>query len=116
MAAKAANVPDTGSLMNAYLKSQGQSASTANKDSQFVKGLESKGIASPLTVQASPGPYSLLEGTAVNIVMRTAASSELPGPCKAMVEHDVYDSITQSRKLIPAGTTVICFELFEIDW
>ena len=107
-AAKAANVPDTASLMNAYLKSQGQSASTANKDSQFVKGLESKGIASPLTVQASPGRFSLIEGAKIPVVMLTAISSDLPGPCRAAVEHDVYDSITVTNKLIPAGSTVVC--------
>ena len=99
---------DTTALLNAYLKSQGQAAPSANKDTSFVKGLETKGIASPLVAQTGSGRYSLLEGAAIPIVMRTAVSSDLPGPCRAAVEQDVYDSVTQSIKLIPAGTTAIC--------
>ena len=107
-AAKPATNPDMSSLMNAYLKTQGQTAPTATKDAQFVKGLESKGIASPLYAQGSPGRFSLIEGAKIPIVMLTAISSDLPGPCRAAVEYDVYDSITVSNKLIPAGSTVIC--------
>ena len=107
-AAKPAANPDLSSLMNAYLKTQGQAAPAATKDAQFVKGLESKGIASPLTAQGSPGRYSLIEGAKIPVVMLTAISSDLPGPCRAAVEYDVYDSITASNKLIPAGSTVIC--------
>ena len=108
-ATKPTNTPDTASLMNAYLKSQGQAAPTAaTKDAQFVKGLESKGITSPLYAQGSPGRYSLIEGAKIPVVMLTAISSDLPGPCRAAVEYDVYDSITASHKLIPAGSTVIC--------
>lgn len=99
---------DTASLMNAYLKSQGQAAPTATKDAAFVKGLETKGIESPLYVQASPGRNTLIEGAAIPIVMQTAVSSDMPGPCRAKVEYDVFDSITQSIKLIPAASTVIC--------
>lgn len=96
-------------LVDAYLKvAQGQGGATAGKDTQFMKGLESKGVNTPLIVQASPGRNSLLEGTAIPIVMRTAVSSDLPGPCRAAVEQDVYDSITQSIKLIPAGASVLC--------
>ncbi len=99
---------DTAALMNAYLKSQGQAAPSATKDSAFVKGLETKGIASPLYVQASPGRNTLIEGAAIPIVMQTAVSSDFPGPCRAKVEYDVFDSITQSIKLIPAASTVLC--------
>lgn len=106
--AKPASAPDSASLMNAYLKSQGQAAPTATKDAQFVKGLETKGIASPLYVQASPGRNTLIEGAEIPIVMQTAVSSDLPGPCRAKVEYDVFDSITQSIKLIPAASTVLC--------
>ena len=110
-------------LMSAYLKAQGQTgpskpnplaiASSTNtsstaKDAQFVQGLDAKEIRPPLRVQAGPGRYAVLEGTAIHIVMRTAVSSELPGTCRAMVERDVFDTVTQSIRLIPAGSTVIC--------
>jgi type IV secretion system protein TrbI len=98
-------------LMEAYLRSQGKPAEAASsKDSQFIKGLEDKSSASAqaLRVQAGVGRYAVLEGTAIPIVMRTSISSDLPGPCRASVESDVYDSVTASTKLIPAGTTVIC--------
>jgi type IV secretion system protein TrbI len=97
-------------LIDNFLKGQtpSQAAPTAAKDVAFVKGLEAKEIARPLVVQAGPGRFSLLEGTAIPVVMKTAISSDLPGPCRAAVEQDVYDSINQSIRIIPAGSTVIC--------
>lgn len=116
-AAASASAKTSGSsaLVDAYLKvAQAQGGAAVAKDTQFMKGLEGKGVNSPLTVQASPGRNSLLEGTAIPIAMRTAVSSDLPGPCRAAVEQDVYDSITQSIKLIPAGSTVLCVYNSEI--
>ena len=109
-AGKPAALAASQSILDNFMKAQGQgqTAPTATKDAQFVKGLESKGIASPLYAQGSPGRYSLIEGAKIPIVMLTAISSDLPGPCRAAVEYDVYDSITASYKLIPAGSTVIC--------
>jgi type IV secretion system protein TrbI len=97
-------------LVEAYLKSQnkGDAGAAPGKEAQFLKGLEAKGIAAPLTVQAGVGRNSVLEGTAIPVVMRTAVSSDLAGPCRAQVEQDVYDTVTASTKLIPAGSTVIC--------
>jgi type IV secretion system protein TrbI len=97
-------------LVEAYLKSQnkGDAGAAPGKETQFLKGLEAKGIAAPLTVQAGVGRNSVLEGTAIPVVMRTAVSSDLAGPCRAQVEQDVYDTVTASTKLIPAGSTVIC--------
>jgi type IV secretory pathway VirB10-like protein len=94
--------------LEAYLRSQGQTQAAASKDAQFVKGLETKGIATPVRVQAGVGRFGILEGTAIPIIMRTAVSSDLAGSCRAVVEQDMYDTITASIRLIPAGTTVIC--------
>jgi type IV secretion system protein TrbI len=109
----AVSAPAAGSsqqLLEAYLRSQGGSgAPSANRDASFLKQVESKsGAAQPLRAVSGYGRYSLLEGSEIPVVMRTAVSSDLAGPCRAQVERNIYDSITQSELLIPAGSTVIC--------
>jgi type IV secretory pathway VirB10-like protein len=48
------------------------------------------------------------EGTAIEVAMLTAVSSDLPGPCRAQVVRDVFDSATGSVRVIPAGARLIC--------
>jgi type IV secretory pathway VirB10-like protein len=95
-------------LLSGYLKSQAQHPSVQSSDDKFLAGAAKQDLAVPLTVQPGPGPHSVWEGTPIQIAMLTAVSSDINGPCRAQVVHDVYDSQTQSVRLIAAGTRLIC--------
>lgn len=84
-----------------------QQAPQASSAEQFRKGVD-KNIASPLVAQSGPGRYSLLQGSTIPVVMRVAVSSDIAGPCRAQVTHDVFDTVTQTQRLIPAGSSVVC--------
>lgn len=61
-----------------------------------------------LTVQASPGPYSVQAGTVIPAVLMTEINSDLPGECLAQITRDVYDSRSQRHLLIPRGAKLLC--------
>lgn len=114
--AKVASPTAVNPLLEAYMRTQGQGqgqgATTSDaKDKQFMDHLASnkgKESAMPLRAQAGPGPFSLLEGTSILVGVRGAVSSDKAGPCRVQVEEDVYDTVTQRIKLIPAGTSILC--------
>lgn len=91
-------------LIDQYARSQQQ----GNGAAQFLKTSSKTSVDEPLRVQAGPGRFSVLEGTAIELVMRSKVSSDLPGPCRAQVSQDVFDTVTGTVRLIPAGATVIC--------
>jgi len=62
----------------------------------------------PLLAQPGLGRYAVHEGTLLEVAMRTGISSELPGPCRAQLTRDVYDSATGQLRLVPAGATLLC--------
>jgi type IV secretion system protein VirB10 len=84
-----------------------QQAPQSSSAEQFRKGVD-KSIAPPLVAQTGPGRFSLLQGSTIPVVMRVAVSSDIAGPCRAQVTHDVFDTVTQTQRLIPAGSTVVC--------
>ena len=112
--AKVASPTAVNPLVEAYMRTQGQGqgATTSDaKDKQFMDHLaasKGKESATPLRAQAGPGPFSLLEGTSILVGVRGAVSSDKAGPCRVQVEEDVYDTVTQRIKLIPAGTSILC--------
>lgn len=100
-------------LIEAYLKQQGMAgAPVPSKDAQFLTSTaaasQSRANQPPLTAKEGLGNQALFQGTKINVMMEDAVSSDLPGSCTARVERDVYDSLTQSKRLIPAGTRLIC--------
>lgn len=95
-------------LVDAYLKTQSPRAEPAGNEDKFLQQAARREVDAPLSVQSGPGPHSVMQGTPIPIAMRTAVSSDVSGPCAAQVVQDVYDSLTQSERLIPAGTKLIC--------
>lgn len=79
-------------------------------DSASQQWLESQNQANtvlPLTASAPLSPYTLLQGSIIPAVLISSVNSELPGDIKAMVSHDVYDSISQRYVVIPKGSLLI---------
>lgn len=100
-------------LLDAYLKQQtGGAVQQGNQDARFIQNTAqaAKGRAEqpPLMARAGVARYALHEGTKINVIMETDVSSDLAGPCTARVERNVFDSVTQTDKLIPASTRVNC--------
>ncbi|MDI9333757.1 MAG: TrbI/VirB10 family protein [Cytophagales bacterium] len=102
------------SLLEAYLKQQqsGGAAQQATQDTRFLQNTAQSAKARaeqpPLVARSGVGRYALHEGTAINIIMERDVSSDLAGPCTARVERNVFDSVTQSDKLISASTRLNC--------
>jgi len=68
---------------------------------------QQQATAEPIQVnQAKPLPTRnvVLKGTRVPVVSLEAVNSDLPGTLTARATSDVYDSLTQTRLLIPKGT------------
>ena len=52
-------------------------------------------------------PYEMKTGTLIPSVLITEINSELPGPIKAQVSENVFDTATGEHLLIPQGSTLI---------
>ena len=61
----------------------------------------------PLTFQRPASPYVLQAGTVLPALLLTGVNSDLPGELEAQVSLNVYDSLTQSRLLIPRGSRLL---------
>lgn len=88
----------------------GGAATARASDQDFAQGAARRSAdRNPvLTPSVSSGLYTVHEGTAIEVAMLTAVSSDLPGPCRAQVVRDVFDSATGSVRVIPAGARLIC--------
>ncbi len=121
LSANAAGTPvagDTGtglnnSLIEGALRSLQQGAqpqAAANAEQTFRRQVSQSGNAPAqlLQVQSGHGRYAIHEGTSIPVVMLTAVSSDIAGPCRAQVSRDIYDSVTGRNLLVPAGSKVVC--------
>ena len=52
-------------------------------------------------------PYEMKTGTLIPSVLITEINSDLPGPIKAQVSENVFDTVTGNHLLIPQGSTLI---------
>lgn len=82
----------------------------ATRDSDFLKqtSAERNSDQSPLLAKPGIGRYGLVEGTPIEVAMMTGINSDHGGQCRAQVVRDVYDSLSQTMVLIPAGTRALC--------
>ena len=89
----------------------GASTSAVTRADQFMQTAalaSGQRTVQALTVQASPGPYSVQAGTVIPAVLMTEINSDLPGECLAQITRDVYDSRSQRHLLIPRGAKLLC--------
>jgi len=61
----------------------------------------------PLRLERPTSPYVLQAGTVLPALLLTGVNSDLPGELEAQVSLNVYDSLTQSRLLIPRGSRLL---------
>lgn len=69
-------------------------------------GSSDEGVASaaPTMTYTAPSGNSLQIGTLIPVMLRTGINSDAQGPVEAQVESDIYDSLSGSSLLIPAGS------------
>jgi len=81
--------------------------STLNQNEQFLKNQKTSHnyLAARKTKPISP--YELKTGTLIPSVLITEINSELPGPIKAQVSENVFDTATGEHLLIPQGSILI---------
>lgn len=80
---------------------------TLNQNEKFLK--HQKTSYNYLTSRKTKplSPYELKTGTLIPSVLITEINSELPGPIKAQVSENVFDTATGEYLLIPQGSTLI---------
>lgn len=79
----------------------------ADPNQEFVQQAGKRDISGFDTMQMAPPSPSLLEGTIITAALETGINTDLPGAVRARVTSDVYDSITQSKVLIPRGSVIL---------
>ena len=81
--------------------------STLNPNEQFLKNQKASHnyLAARKTKPISP--YEMKTGTLIPSVLITEINSELPGPIKAQVSENVFDTATGEHLLIPQGSTLV---------
>ena len=81
--------------------------STLTQNEQFLKNQKTSHnyLAARKTKPISP--YEMKAGTLIPSVLITEINSELPGPIKAQVSENVFDTATGEYLLIPQGSTLI---------
>lgn len=99
-------------LVAAAQNAQGAGAQRGetSRDGEFLRqtAAQRNQDQSPLQARSGIGRYGLVEGTPIEVAMMTGINSDHGGQCRAQIARDVYDSLTQTQVLIPAGTRALC--------
>ena len=74
---------------------------------RFMEGEVNKDVTNSNTVQYPISKYTIFAGTVIPGVLKSKLVSTLPGNIVAIVNRDVYDSVTGKHLLIPRGSTLI---------
>ena len=91
-------------------KPSGQDKSQRDKleqKQQFMEGKVNKDVTNSNTIQYPISKYTIFAGTVIPGILKTKLISNLPGNIVALVNQDVYDSVTGQYLLIPRGSTLI---------
>ena len=77
-----------------------------SKEAFFNEDIKELGYL-PNTVLPQVSPYELKRGSVIPATLITGLNSDLPGPITAQVSHNVYDSASGYRLLIPQGAKLV---------
>lgn len=94
-------------VLQAYQKAGGEQQHPATDNERFLQ--EQQNSFNYLEAKKTK-PISLYEiktGTLIPSVLITAINSDLPGPIKAQVSENVFDTATGNHLLIPQGSTLV---------
>ena len=94
------STPETGRALTGNLPAHARNA-------QWLAGESGDAQDQPLSPVAVASPYMVVEGTPINTVMLGGTKSDLPGTFRALVDHDIVDTIHGECVLIPKGTKII---------
>ena len=81
--------------------------SIINQNEQFLKNQKNSHNYLAAIKTKPISPYEMKTGTLIPSVLITEINSELPGPIKAQVSENVFDTATGEHLLIPQGSTLI---------
>lgn len=73
----------------------------------FVRQRDDKGTYNLHGLETAASPYELLAGTIIPASLITGINTDLPGLAIAQVTQNIYDSISGSTLLLPAGSRII---------
>ncbi|PTB17779.1 conjugal transfer protein TrbI [Trinickia symbiotica] len=91
----------------AQLASPNANASDRERNARWLAHTSGDSQDGPLTLIPAASPYMVMEGTPITTVMLGGTNSDLPGTFRALVDHDIVDSVSGQCVLIPKGTKII---------
>lgn len=84
-----------------------KSTSTINNNERFLQNQQHSYNYLNAKKTKPLSPYEMKTGTLIPSVLITQINSDLPGPIKAQVRENVFDTATGEHLLIPQGSTLI---------
>ena len=84
----------------------GANTSAAQRNTHWLADRNSSDTV-PLTPVPPASPYMVMAGTPITTVLLGGLNSDLPGTFRALVDHDIYDSLHGDCALIPKGTRIL---------
>jgi len=94
-------------VLQAYQKAGGEQQHAATDNERFLQEQQNSFNYLEAKKTKPISPYELKTGTLIPSVLITAINSDLPGPIKAQVSENVFDTATGNYLLIPQGSTLI---------
>jgi len=94
-------------VLQAYQKAGGEQKQGATDNERFLQEQQNSFNYLEAKKTQPLSPYELKTGTLIPSVLITAINSDLPGPIKAQVSENVFDTATGNHLLIPQGSTLI---------
>jgi type IV secretion system protein VirB10 len=103
------NPPDIYSQIAKAYKGANDSSkqSNLNKNEMFLNTQQQSNTYLNAKKMKPVSPYEMKTGTLIPSVLITEINSDLPGPIKAQVSENVFDTATGNHLLIPQGSTLI---------
>ncbi|MFC0694197.1 TrbI/VirB10 family protein [Paraburkholderia humisilvae] len=82
-------------------------SASAQRAVDWQNGQDADSQGSPLVPVPYQSAYIVEGGTPIPTVILHGANSDMPGTFRAVVDRDIYDSVSMSCKLIPRGTRIV---------
>ncbi|HHC11477.1 MAG TPA: hypothetical protein ENK79_02445, partial [Campylobacterales bacterium] len=94
-------------VLQAYQKAGGKQKQSTTDNERFLQEQQNSFNYLEAKKTQPISPYEIKTGTLIPSVLITAINSDLPGPIKAQVSENVFDTATGNYLLIPQGSTLV---------